>query len=268
MILETIIAATRQELTRRKQRLPEGALRELLQDAPAGDVCRGGMLAALRQPGVSIIAEVKRASPSRGTLNAALRAGAQAVTYALAGAAAISILTEPSHFKGSLSDLREAHEALATAGVARPLLRKDFIVDSYQLVEAVVWGADAALLIAAALDDAALAHLLQEAQSLGLTPLVEVHDEQELARVLPLHPPLIGINNRNLKDMTVDRGVTRRLRTLIPPATVVVAESGIREPAHMAELAALGVDAALIGEALVTAPDAAARLRELLQGGR
>jgi len=148
------------------------------------------------------------------------------------------------------------------------LLRKDFIVDPYQLLEARVFGADAVLLIAAILADAELDRLLDEALRLGLTPLVEVHNEDELRRVLPLEPPVVGINNRNLADFTVDLNTTRRLRPLIPPGVVVVSESGIRTPEQVAELARLGVDAALIGEALVTAPDPAARLAILREAGR
>jgi indole-3-glycerol phosphate synthase len=225
------------------------------------------LLEALRRPGISIIAEIKRASPSRGPLRMELEPAELAVTYASAGADAISILTETAYFHGALTDLRAAQQALASAGRRCPLLRKDFIIDPYQLMEARVWGADAVLLIATALDDAALANLFDNALDLGLMPLVEIHDEMELRRVLPLHPPLIGINNRNLRDFSVSLETTRRLRPLIPPACVVVSESGIHTPAHIRELVGLHVQAALIGEALVTAADPAARLRELKDVG-
>jgi len=158
--------------------------------------------------------------------------------------------------------------ALATAGLACPLLRKDFIIDSYQLLEARISRADAVLLIAAALDDETLAVLLEQALALGLAPLVEVHNEEELARVLPLTPPIVGINNRDLSDFTVDLEVTHRLRPLIPPGVVVVSESGIHEPGQMRELRALQVDAALIGQALVTAADPVSKLRELKEAGQ
>lgn len=264
MILEQIVAETRRALAERKAALPEGALWERLRALPpALDLC-----AALRQEGVTIIAEIKRASPSRGAINPGLEPARLAVDYAQAGAGALSVLTEGPHFGGSLDDLAEARRGLAEAGLARPILRKDFIVDSYQLLEARAWGADAVLLIAAILDDAALAGLYELALSLGLTPLVEVHDEAELARALRLRPPLVGINNRNLKDLTVDLGVTRRLRPLIPPSIRVVAESGIHEPEEMRHLKALRVDAALIGEALLAAPDPAAKLRQLKEAGR
>jgi indole-3-glycerol phosphate synthase len=263
MILDRIVAQTKVDLIQRKATTPAEALREGLEHTPAPL----DMAAALRAPGVSVIAEIKRASPSRGVMNDVLEPAEQAALYADAGADAISVLTEPHHFRGSLADLAAARQGLHDAGAARPILRKDFIVDAYQLLEARRHGADAVLLIVAALDDLTLEHLLDEALTLGLTPLIEVHDEQELGRALPFAPPLVGINNRNLKDFTVDLGVTRRLRPLIPQSCVVVSESGIREPAHMRELRALGVDAALIGEALVTATDPRQRLRELKEAG-
>lgn len=264
MILDDLVAAGRAALARRKAAEPEAALRCRL----AALAAPFDMAARLRAPGVAVIAEVKRASPSRGDLNAALDPATMAVTYARAGAAGISVLTEESRFRGSLADLAAARQGLQLNGLATPLLRKDFIVDAYQLVEARAGGADAALLIAAILTDGALDRLLREALDLGLMPLVEVHDEAELRRVLPLHPPVIGINNRNLADFTVDLDTTRRLRPLIPPGTLVVSESGISSPTQMAELARLGVDAALIGEALVTAPDPAAHLSALVEAGR
>ncbi|MBM3188478.1 MAG: indole-3-glycerol phosphate synthase TrpC [Chloroflexi bacterium] len=264
MILEAILSDTRAAVVRRKAETPEEALRAQARDLPPALDFAG----ALRQPGVSVIAEVKRASPSRGALNLGLEPGQMAVAYAEAGAAAISVLTEERRFHGSLEDLRAAREALDAQGVRRPLLRKDFVLDSYQLLEARVWGADAALLIAAALDDGLLAELLAQALALGLCPLVEVHSEEELARVLPLNPPVIGINNRDLRDFTVSLDVTRRLRPLVPPDAVVVSESGIRGPEEMQELAALGVDAALIGEALVTAVNPSAALAALREAGR
>lgn len=264
MILDDLVAAGRATLEGRRAALPEAALREGLPALPpAFDVA-----ARLRAAGVSIVAEVKRASPSRGSLNADLDPAALAVAYARAGAAAVSVLTEESRFRGSLADLEAARAGLRGAGLDTPLLRKDFIVDPYQLVEARIAGADAALLIAAVLTDAEMERLLREAADLGLTPLVEVHDASELRRVLPLRPPVIGINNRNLTDFVVDLDTTRRLRPLIPPGIVVVSESGIGLPEQMAELARLGVDAVLIGEALVTAPDPAERLAALLEAGR
>ena len=264
MILDDLVAATRAAVEGRMRARPEATLRDRLADAPSAPP----LLPRLRAPGVGVIAEVKRASPSRGILNADLDPAALAAAYARAGADAISVLTEESRFRGSLIDLQGARRALDAAGYETPVLRKDFCLSRYQLVEARVAGASAALLITAILDDRALEALYRDALDLGLTPLIEVHDAAELRRVLPLRPPLIGINNRDLGNFSVDVGVTRRLRAFIPPEITVVAESGIRTPEQMAELARWGVDAALIGEALVTALDPAARLAELREAGR
>jgi indole-3-glycerol phosphate synthase len=264
MILDDIVADTRRLVSQRKVERPQAQLREgAAGQAPPLDLC-----CSLSQPGVSIIAEVKRASPSKGALNLGLEPAQQAQVYAGAGAEAISILTEPTRFKGRLEDLGAAREGLVALSAQRPLLRKDFIVDPYQLLEARAWGADAVLLIVAALDDAALSRLMREALDLGMTPMVEVHDEAELARALAIDAPLIGINNRNLRDLTVDLSTTQRLRSAIPQGILVVSESGIHRPEQMRKLAQMGVDAALIGEALVTADDPAAKLRELKEAGR
>jgi indole-3-glycerol phosphate synthase len=268
MILEEIVADTRAIVAERKASQPEEMLRERLEKASPTLDFLGALLEGACRPGVSIIAEIKRASPSRGALNLGLEPAQLAVVYASAGAAAISVLTEPSHFRGRPEDLSEARRGLAEAGLSCPLLRKDFIIDPYQLIESRLIGADAILLIVAALSDALLAELLQGALDLGLTPLVEVHDERELARISPLHPPLIGINNRNLLDFSVDLRVTHRLRPLIPADCIVVSESGIHEPEQMRELAALRVDAALVGEALVVSKDPAACLLTLKAAGR
>lgn len=263
MILSAILNATRHELERRKSAWPAEALRARLPDLPPPH----SLTEALRRPGVSIIAEIKRASPSRGALNATLDPAGLALAYALAGADAISVLTEPAYFRGSAADLQAVAAGLRAARRPLPVLRKDFIIDPYQLLEARIWGADAVLLITTALDDGALANLFEMALVLSLTPLVEVHDEWELERALPLTPPVIGINNRDLRDFHVSLETTRRLRPLIPATSFVVSESGIREPAHIRELAELGVHAALVGEALVTAGDPAAKLKELKEAG-
>ncbi len=264
MILDEIIADTRASLAKRRVIHPEGALREQLGQVPQPlDV-----IGCLQRSGVSIVAEIKRASPSRGVLDLNLEPAQIAVTYASAGAEAISVLTEESHFRGSPADLGEVRRGLAEAQITCPLLCKDFIIDSYQVLEARVWGADAVLLIVAALDDSTLARLYEDALSLNLTPLVEVHSKRELIRALSLAPPLVGINNRDLTSFTVDLEMTRRLRPLIPQSCTVISESGIHHPAQVRELAALEVDAALIGEALVTAADPAAKLRELKEAGR
>jgi len=262
-ILDRIVAAKRQELERRRQEEPLGILRERLAQAPP----TRSLAQALRGPSLGLIAEVKRASPSRGVLRADLDAQALARTYAGSGAAAISVLTEEQHFQGSLDDLEAVRVVLDGCGDPRPpLLRKDFLFDAYHLFEARVYGADAVLLIAAILKPKLLAELLALARSLGLECLVEVHGERELERALAADAQVIGINNRDLRTFEVDLALTERLRPLIPADRVVVAESGIHTRADVQRLRALGVNAVLIGEALVTAEDSAAKIRELVGG--
>lgn len=265
MILDELVARSRERVAVAKLLEPLEVLREQIDHAsPAGP----SFAEALRAPGVSLIAEIKRASPSRGALNAQLDPATQALRYAAAGADAISVLTEPTRFDGSLGDLRAVHAALTEASRPLPLLRKDFIVDTYQLLEARLAGADAVLLIAAALSTEELARLHSEALALGLTPLVEVHSEAEARAVRALQPVAVGINNRDLRTFTVDLETTARLRPLLPPGTLAVAESGIHTPEQVRRLAALGVDAVLVGEALVTAPDAGEAVRALKEAGR
>ena len=264
MILQELVAASRRRVERARSETPIDALQERARAMPPPL----DLLASVRARGVSLIAEIKRASPSKGDLHADLAPAALATQYAAAGAAALSVLTEPTRFRGSLADLAAVQMGLAQAALLLPLLRKDFIVDAYQLVEARAHGADAVLLIVAALDDATLADLFDQALVLGLTPLVEVHDADELTRALALDPPLIGINNRNLKTMAVDLETTARLREHVPAGCLVVAESGIHTPDDVRRLAALGVDAMLVGEALVTAPDPGAQARALIEAGR
>jgi indole-3-glycerol phosphate synthase len=205
-----------------------------------------------------LIAEVKRASPSAGSI----REGDPlffARGMAGGGAAAISVLTEGRFFGGSLDDL-----ARVAAGVPVPVMRKDFLVDPYQLLEARAAGASAALLIVALLSDAELAGLLREAAALGLGALVEVHDRPELERALAAGAAIVGINNRNLKTLQVDTETTFALRALVPPGTIVVSESGQRTRGDLERLAAAGVDAVLIGEAIMRAEDVEGKVRELL----
>jgi len=262
-ILDRIVADKRQELERRRLEEPLGILRtRLAQAAPP----TRSLAQALRGPSLGLIAEVKRASPSRGVLRADLDAQALARIYVSGGAAAISVLTEVQHFQGSLDDLEAVRAVLDGRGGPRPsLLRKDFLFDAYHLFEARAYGADAVLLIAAILDRELLAELLVLARTLGLECLVEVHDERELERALTADAQVIGINNRDLRTFAVDLAVSERLRPLIPGDRVVVAESGIHTRADVQRLRALGVDAVLVGEALVTAGDPAAKIRELLR---
>jgi indole-3-glycerol phosphate synthase len=217
-------------------------------------------VAALRLArGVALIAEIKRASPSKGLLCPNFDPLQLAAAYAANGAAAVSVLTDERFFQGHLDYLtaiRRQHPRL-------PLLRKDFIVDPYQVYEARAAGADALLLIAAVLPVEALAELLALTHSLGMTALIEVHDRAELERVLPLAPRLVGVNNRNLHDFKVSLEPCLSLRPLIPAEMCCVAESGIHTPADVARLAEAGIDAMLIGEALVTAQDVAVKIKEL-----
>jgi indole-3-glycerol phosphate synthase len=217
--------------------------------------------AALRRPGVGIIAEVKKASPSRGVLRADFDHVGLAKQYAEAGASAISVLTDETHFQGTLDHLAAIRAALPDGP---PLLRKDFLFDEYQLYEARCNGADALLLITAILEPSLLRDLIAGTRSLGMAALVEVHDEAEVEQALMAGAQVIGVNNRDLRTFEVDLATTERLRPPVPPGRVFVAESGIFTREHMQRLAACGVDAALIGEALVTAPDPGAKLRELL----
>jgi indole-3-glycerol phosphate synthase len=218
--------------------------------------------AALSGAGVAVIAEVKRASPSRGDLAPDLDAVAQARAYAAGGAHAVSVLTEPDRFRGTLDDLR----GVSALGV--PALRKDFTVDAYQVWEARAHGASAVLLIVAALDDDRLAELHAEATAAGLTALVEVHDEDELDRAVGVGARVIGVNARDLRTFDVDRGAFARLRPAIPDGVVAVAESGIRGPDDVVRARGLGADAVLVGESLVTAADPTTATAALVTAGR
>lgn len=254
--LETVNDHTRVLVAERRAAVPEAALRERLADAPPV----ASFARALAADGMSLIAEMKRASPSRGPIQADAKVAPIVTAYAGAGAAAISVLTEPRWFGGSLDDLREAHATVAT-----PLLRKDFVVDPYQLVEARLAGASAVLLIVASFGAASrLAALMDDAQALGLDTLVEVHDRAELLIAREAGAPIIGINNRDLHSLEVDLATSLRLRPEIPAGVTVVAESGISTRADVVELEAAGVDAILVGEALMRVGDPAATAAELL----
>jgi indole-3-glycerol phosphate synthase len=212
-----------------------------------------------RGPGIHIIAEIKRASPSKGLLNADIEPAALARTYAVGGACAISVLTEEDHFRGSLSDLREVRSA-----VSLPILRKDFIIESFQIFEARLAGADSVLLIAALLEGGALKSLIELSRSLAMEPLVEIHDEYELSIALDAGAGLIGINNRDLRTFRTDLEVTVKLASLIPGDRTIISESGIRTQQDISRLRDSGVHGFLIGESLVKSPDPEATLQELL----
>ncbi|WP_413254170.1 indole-3-glycerol phosphate synthase TrpC [Streptomyces decoyicus] len=243
-VLDEIIGGVREDLAARQRLLPEGELRDRVADAsPALDAA-----AVLRSAeGVQVIAEVKRASPSKGPLADIADPAELAGVYEGSGAAAVSVLTEQRRFHGSLADLDAVR-----AAVRIPVLRKDFVVTPYQLWEARAHGADLALLIVAALEQHELSELTQLAGELGLTVLTEVHDEQEIERALAVNASVIGINARNLKTLEVDRGTFARLAPLVPEGVVRIAESGVRGPEDVAALGAQGADAVLVGEALVT----------------
>jgi indole-3-glycerol phosphate synthase len=219
-------------------------------------------LRALQAPGVGVIAEVKRASPSRGDLAPGLVAADLAEAYRVAGAAAISVLTEPDRFKGCLEDLTDV------AALGTPTLRKDFLVDPYQVWEARAAGASAVLLIVAALDDDGLDELLREAREAELDALVEVHDVTELGQALDVRAAIIGVNARDLRTFDVDRDAFARLRGDIPTGTMAIAESGIRGPDDVRRAAAQGADAVLVGESVVTAADPRAAVAALVEAGR
>ena len=217
---------------------------------------------AFRADGVSVIAEVKRASPSKGALASIADPAALAQNYAAGGAAAISVLTEQRRFNGSLDDLRAVR-----GRVQVPVLRKDFITTSYQLWEARAAGADMALLIVAALEQDALVSLIERSRSIGLTPLVEVHDEEETARAVDAGADLIGVNARNLKTLEVDRSTFERLVPTMPDHVVSVAESGVRGPHDVIEYGRLGANVVLVGETLVRGDDPRASVADLVAAG-
>jgi len=255
-VLDRILAETRQELELRKREVPLEALSATTPGRPAD--ARGAFRAALGAPGIGVIAEFKRRSPSAGELRERPDLPEIVRAYERGGAVAASILTEGPNFEGALQDLTDARAACTL-----PLLRKDFIVDPYQLYEALAAGADAVLLIVAALDDAQLASLYEAATELGLDVLVEVHDRAELQRALKIGARIVGVNNRDLRDFSVDIERTARLMDDIPSGVLVVSESGIGDPAQLQRLQERGVQAALVGETLMRAPDPAVALREL-----
>jgi indole-3-glycerol phosphate synthase len=253
--LEPILARRRDAVAAEAARKPLAALeRALLRPRRA---CRD-FRAALAAPGLAIIAELKRRSPSAGALASGADAAAVAARYHRAGARALSVLTESEHFGGTLADLE-----VARAAAPLPVLRKDFIVDAYQIVESRVAGADAILLIVAALGSRT-AEFLERTATLGLQALVEVHDERELAIALAAGAEIIGINNRNLVDLSVDLSVTERLAPLVPDDLLVVAESGVETRADAERMLQAGAKALLVGSALMRAADPGPKLAELL----
>ena len=255
MILDEIIEAKKEGLTKRKQTMPLSELK-----APSSK--KRDFASALRGEGIQLIAEVKKASPTRGVICPDFDPLRLAQTYADNGAAAISVLTEERYFQGSLEHLAAIKAMLNQREI--PVLRKDFIFDPYQVYESCAYGADALLLIVAVLSNEQLQELLSLSHSLGMQCLVEVHDEAELENAVQSGTKIIGINNRNLGTFSVDLTSTKRLRPLVPPDRIVVSESGIKDRADVVMLREWGVDAILVGEALVAANDVAAKMRDFL----
>jgi indole-3-glycerol phosphate synthase len=252
--LDELIDATRERLVRVKAELPLAELERLASQRGEGRP----FAEALSRPGTSLIAEYKRRSPSAGTIREGATVADMARAYERGGAAALSILTEERHFGGSLDDLREARDSTDL-----PILRKDFTIDPYQLWEAKAAGADAVLLVVGALRPHELGSLNGLARDLDLDAIVEVHDEEELAAALEIDADVIGINNRNLEDFSVDVSRTFDLLHDVPAGKIVVSESGIVERAQIEDLEGVGVDAVLVGEALMRAPDPESAVREL-----
>ena len=252
-VLERIVESTRDDVARRRREVPISELESALarrDDRPFSE--------ALIRPGISVIAEYKRRSPSAGSLRSGAGVTDVVEAYERGGAAALSVLTERHHFEGSLDDLREARAASLL-----PILRKDFVVDPYQVYESAAAGADAILLIVAALEPRDLARLHAEARAIDLDVLVEVHEERELDAALEVDADVIGINNRDLTDLTVDIERTFDLLSDVPAGKTVVAESGFSTRDELDELERVGVDAVLVGEALMRAHDLEAACREL-----
>ena len=256
-LLRTIVAATQQITDTRRAQEPASALeRRALSRTPRGDRFE---VALGMNDRVNVIAECKRRSPSRGVLAADYDPVSIARRYEAGGAAAISVLTEPTFFDGALAHLTAVREA-----VALPVLRKDFIVDDYQLLEARAAGADAVLLIVAALAQPELVRLQARAWELGLAALVEVHDDEELLRAVDSGARVVGVNNRNLRTLVVDVGASDRLAALMPAGVVGVSESGLQTRSDLERLAAAGYRAFLIGERFMTDPDPARAIAELI----
>jgi indole-3-glycerol phosphate synthase len=257
-VLDEILAGVREDVAARQERVTMDQIRELAASAaPAMDA-----YTALRSPGVGVIAEVKRSSPSRGDLAEIADAAELAGEYAAGGARCVSVLTEGRWFGGSLDDL-----VAVRAAVKVPVLRKDFIVSSYQVHEARAHGADLILLIVAALEQNALIGLLERVESLGMTALVEVHDEDEADRALAAGARVIGVNARDLRTLEIDRTVFERIAPGLPNHVVKVAESGVRGPHDLIKYASAGADAVLVGEGLVTQKSPRDAVAELVTAG-
>ena len=257
-VLDQIIDGVREDLAGREARTPLEKLQKVCDSIPAPIDAE----AHLRRPGLSVIAEVKRSSPSKGALSLIPDPAALASSYVAGGATAISVLTEERRFGGTLADLDAVR-----AAVDVPILRKDFMVSEYQVWEARAHGADIVLIIVAALTDQQITALMSLAGTLGMTCLVEVHDEAEATRAVDLGASVVGVNNRNLKTLEVNTDTFARLAPLIPQTCVRVAESGVQGPDEARLFARAGADAILVGEALVIGGDPGAGVRSMIEAG-
>lgn len=257
-VLDDILVGVREDLAARQA---VTSLEQLKERAQVQTQAKDGY-AALRQPGIAVIAEVKRSSPSKGALAPITDPAGLAAEYEAGGASVISVLTEGRRFGGSLADLDAVRQRVDV-----PLLRKDFIVSSYQLWEARAHGADLVLLIVAALEQEALISLIERTESLGMTPLIEVHDEDELQRAIAADAKLVGVNARNLKTLEIDRSVFARLSPLVPEGVIKVAESGVRGPHDLLHYAAAGADAVLVGEGVVVGGNPRQAVADLVTAG-
>ena len=255
-ILDTIAAHARARVARDRESVGDGAMRSLA--AQGGKADGQAFYAAVGRPGMSFICEVKKASPSKGVIDPVFDYLAIARDYERAGADCVSCLTEPKWFLGSDGIFRDIRSAIAL-----PMLRKDFVVDEYQLYQAKAMGANCALLICSLLDAGTLARFLGICEDLGLAALTEAHDAREIDAAVAAGARMIGVNNRNLKDFSVDLGNAARLRERIPAGVLFVAESGVKTPADAAAMRSVGADAILMGEALMRAPDKAAAMRAM-----
>lgn len=258
-ILDRILERTAADLAERKRHIPEAEQRARAEELPKPVLLRR----ALAGPVVGVIAEIKRASPSRGRFPVEVDPAAVAAEYLGGGAAALSVLTDEPFFQGSLADLALAAKVAHAWPTPAPVLRKDFVLDAYQIYEARATGADAFLLIVAALDDGTIRDLMGVGAELGMDALVEVHDEAELERASRLEAALIGVNNRDLRTFEVDLAVTERLAAMMPEGATVVGESGIFTIDDVRRLEAAGVDGVLVGESLIVAEDRSAAVRRL-----
>lgn len=259
--LDRILENTAREIASRKKIISDADIRYVARERTHSV----SLVDALRRPGVGVISEIKRASPSKGDIAPGIVATEVAADYLEGGCAAISVLTDEKFFGGSLDDLHQVAALAHADRIPRPVLRKDFVIDEYQIFEARAAGADAILLIVAALSDSELKSLSRTARNYGVDVLVEVHDEDELRRALRISPEIIGINNRDLRTFDVDLATTERLAARIPDGVLIVGESGIRTPEDIKRLADAGVDAVLVGETLMREADRANALRRLIQ---